>query len=285
VDEAQPLEDRAARRQRVGVEPAVAALARELGALRDRRAVQAAAAELWERDAAEQAGELHAFLEVDTAARDRLPVDDGYDRSGLVREACAVPAAEDAIREVDELVCREANLDIVGRRRDRGGFGDDHRLLVLRLEPGGEEPLAQLGPVVGVVLPLDVAGNFAHPRDERLDVAVLRAPEHSAPALAHEQPVGCGQSPHLLVETREDLGRIHGRQAIVARCDGRPEEENLQVPPRQAASDACDQRAEGQRLPDVRPAEAPASRLPDLRHVQGPRGRAAPRQRAVVSPT
>ena len=43
------------------------------------------------------------------------------------------------------------------------------------------------------------------------------------------------------------------------------------------------ERAEGQRLRDVRPAEAPAPRLPDLRQLQGPRGRAAPRPRSVES--
>jgi hypothetical protein len=69
----------------------------------------------------------------------------------------------------------------------------------------------------------------------------------------------------------------------VARCDGRPEAENLQVAPRQTACDTRDQRAQGQRLPDVRPAEAPPPCLPDLRPLQRSRGRAAPHPRSVSS--
>ena len=121
-------------------------------------------------------------------------------------------AAEDPLRELDELVRRDAELDVRRRRRDRGGLGDDHRLLVLRLEPGGEQPLAQLRAVVGVVLPLDVPRDLAHPRDERLDLAVVRPPEHGAPALADEQAVRRRLAPHLLVEALEDPGRIHGRR-------------------------------------------------------------------------
>ena len=138
---------------------------------------------------------------------DRLPVDDRDDRDGPLRESRAL--AEDARREVVELVGREAKLDVRGRRRDRRGLGDDHRLLVLRLEPGREQPLAQLRAVVRVVLPLDVPGQLAHPGDERLDLAVVGRPEHGAPALAHEQAVRCGPAPHLLVEEPEDRGRIH----------------------------------------------------------------------------
>src|SRR2546423_8754334 len=208
-DEAEPLEYGAARRQRVGVEPAVAALSRQLCALRDRRAIEPSPAALGQRDAAEQAGELDAVLEVDPPARDRCPVDDGYYRDRDFREARAVAATENTLRELDELVRRDTKLDIRRRRRDRGGLGDDHRLLVLRLEPGREQPLAQLRAVVGVVLPLDVPRDLAHPRDERLDLAVVRPPEHGAPALAHEEAVRRGLAPHLLVEAREDPGRIH----------------------------------------------------------------------------
>ena len=121
-------------------------------------------------------------------------------------------AAEDARRERDELVGRDAQLDVRRRRRDGRCLGDDNRLLVLRLEPGREQPLAQLGAVVRVVLPLDVPRQLAHPRDERLDLAVVRPPEHGAPAVADEEAVGAAAPPHLLVEVPEDLGRIHGRR-------------------------------------------------------------------------
>src|SRR5215471_5291621 len=55
-DEAEPFEDRATRGQRVGEEPAVAALARQLGAPRHRRAVEPPPAVLGQGDATEQAG-------------------------------------------------------------------------------------------------------------------------------------------------------------------------------------------------------------------------------------
>ena len=120
--------------------------------------------------------------------------------------------AEDTLRELDELVRCKAQLDLRGRRRNRCGLGDDDRLLVLGLEPGGEQALAQFRPVVGVVLPLDVPGQLAHPGDELLHLAVVRPPEHGAPALAHVEVIRRGPAPHLLVEELEDLRRLHGRR-------------------------------------------------------------------------
>src|SRR2546423_13046796 len=148
-DEAEPLEYGAARRQRVGVEPAVAALSRQLGAIRDRGAIAPSPAILGQRDAAEQAGELDAVLEVDPPARDRCPVDDGYYRDGDFREARAVAATEDTLRELDELVRRDTELDIRRRRLDRGGLGDDHRLPLLPLQPRRGPPLPPLPAPLG----------------------------------------------------------------------------------------------------------------------------------------
>jgi hypothetical protein len=96
------------------------------------------------------------------------------------------------------------------RRRERCRFGDDHGLLLVGLEAGGEQPPAQLRPVVGVVLPLDVPRQLAHSRHQRLDVAVRRPPEDGAPAVADEEPLGSGLAAHLLVEEREDRFRVHG---------------------------------------------------------------------------
>src|SRR5437016_3318775 len=66
-----------------------------------------------------------------------------------------------------------------------------------------------------------------------------------------------------------------------ARAHGRPEETTVQLAPRQAARDARDRGAEGERLPELRAAQAAASRLRELWDVQGPRGRAAPHRRSV----
>ncbi len=102
------------------------------------------------------------------------------------------------------------------------------------------------------------------------------------------QPRPCSETsspcPSVRVSTRPRYPRGRGLRtaAIVAAGHGRPEAENLEVAPRQASRDARDQRAEGERLPEVRAAEAAASRLPDLRHVQGPRRRAAPYRRSVA---
>ena len=70
-----------------------------------------------------------------------------------------------------------------------------------------------------------------------------------------------------------------------AAADGRPEEKNLQVAPRQAPRPARHRGAARERLPDLRPAEAAAPRVPDLQDVQGPRGRAAPHARSVARMT
>src|SRR5213082_3368607 len=67
-----------------------------------------------------------------------------------------------------------------------------------------------------------------------------------------------------------------------ARAHGRPEETTVQLAPRQAARDARDRGAEGERLPELRAAQAAASRLRELWDVQGPRGRAAPHRRALA---
>src|SRR5579863_5500732 len=67
-----------------------------------------------------------------------------------------------------------------------------------------------------------------------------------------------------------------------APAHGRPEETTIQRAPRQAPRNARDRGAEGQRLPELRTAEAAASRLRELRDVQGPRGRAAPYRRSVA---
>jgi hypothetical protein len=50
----------------------------------------------------------------------------------------------------------------------------------------------------------------------------------------------------------------------VAAGHGRPEAENLEVAPRQAPRHPCDQRAEGERVPELRAAEAPAPSLPQV---------------------
>ena len=79
-------------------------------------------------------------------------------------------------------------------------------------EPGRDKALAQLGTVVRVVLPLDMAGQLAHPRDERLDLAVGRCAEHRAPAVADIEPVRLVRFAHLFVEQLQELRRLHGRR-------------------------------------------------------------------------
>jgi len=172
--------------------------------------VEPASAVFRQGDAAEQAGELDALLEVDPPSRDRLPVDHRDDRDGLFRQV--EPVAEHRRREVDELLVHDPKLDVVGRRRDRRRLGHDNRLLVVGLEPSRGEALAELRSVVGVVLPLDVPGQRAHPRDERLDLAVVGPPEHGAPAFSDEHGVGRRPASHLLVEVLEDLRRLHRRR-------------------------------------------------------------------------
>src|SRR2546430_4767285 len=70
--------------------------------------------------------------------------------------------------------------------------------------------------------------------------------------------------------------------AILRGAHGRPQEETIKRSPRQAARYARDRGAEGERLPELRTAEAAASRLRELWDVQGPRGRAAPHRRALA---
>ncbi len=94
--------------------------------------------------------------------------------------------AEHALRELGKHLRLLPQLDVRGRRRDRPGLRDDDRLLVVGLEAGSEQPVAQLRAVVRVVLPLDPAGNLAHAGDERLDAQVGRRPEDGAPAVADE---------------------------------------------------------------------------------------------------
>jgi phosphate acyltransferase len=67
------------------------------------------------------------------------------------------------------------------------------------------------------------------------------------------------------------------------RADGSPEEENIEVTPRQAPGDASPRGSARERVPGLPPAEAAASRLSELQDVQGPRRRAADRSRAVVA--
>jgi hypothetical protein len=136
-----------------------------------------------------------------------LPVDHGNHGHGLLRER--VTPAEHPCRELVERLRGQAQLDVVGRRRDRSGLGDDHRLLVLRFQAGCKQPLAQLQAVVRVVLPLHVPRDLAHPREERLDRAVVRPPEHGAPAIADEEVVRRRLTPHLVVEALQDLRRVH----------------------------------------------------------------------------
>ena len=98
------------------------------------------------------------------------------------------------------------------------------------------------------------------------------------------QPRPCSETASPCPSVRVSMEAAYF-SAIVAAGHGRPQAENLEVAPRQAPRDARDQRAERQRLPAVRAAEAAAPRLPDLRHVQGPRGRAAPLRRSRRSMT
>src|SRR3954447_22190356 len=96
---------------------------------------------------------------------------------------------------------------------------------------------------------------------------------------------GCGRSVTLSIR-RLAKGRglaRHGREGegpmrfgYTAAAHGRPEEENLEGPSRQASRHARDRGAARQRLPAVRVAEARAPHLPDVRDLQGPRSRAAP---------
>src|SRR5436309_80631 len=69
--------------------------------------------------------------------------------------------------------------------------------------------------------------------------------------------------------------------AILRGAHGRPQEETIKRSPGQAARYARDRGAEGERLPELRAAQAAASRLRELWDVQGPRGRAAPHRRSV----
>ena len=71
--------------------------------------------------------------------------------------------------------------------------------------------------------------------------------------------------------------------ARLARADGSPEEENVEVTPRQAPGDASPGGSARERVPGLPPAEAAASCLPELQDVQGPRRRAAVDSRAVVA--
>src|SRR6266511_4914986 len=71
--------------------------------------------------------------------------------------------------------------------------------------------------------------------------------------------------------------------ATLARADGSPEEENVEVTPRQAPGDASPGGPARERVPGLPPAEAAASRLPELQDVQGPRRRAADDSRAVMA--
>src|SRR6266536_731963 len=71
--------------------------------------------------------------------------------------------------------------------------------------------------------------------------------------------------------------------ARLARADGSPEEENVEVTPRQAPGDASPRGAARERVPGLPPAEAAPSRLPELQDVQRPRHRAAHRSRAVMA--
>src|SRR6266498_1036004 len=71
--------------------------------------------------------------------------------------------------------------------------------------------------------------------------------------------------------------------ATLARADGSPEEENVEVTPRQTPGDASPGGPARERVPGLPPAEAAASRLPELQDVQGPRRRAADDSRAVMA--
>src|SRR6266511_504470 len=71
--------------------------------------------------------------------------------------------------------------------------------------------------------------------------------------------------------------------ATLARADGSPEEEDVEVTPRQAPGDASPGGPARERVPGLPPAEAAASRLPELQAVQGPRRRAADDSRAVMA--
>src|SRR6266498_3434264 len=71
--------------------------------------------------------------------------------------------------------------------------------------------------------------------------------------------------------------------ARLARADGSPEEENVEVTPRQAPGDASPGGSARERVPGLPPAEAAASCLPELQDVQGPRRRAAVDSCAVVA--
>src|SRR5579862_1405039 len=200
-DEAVPLEDRPARGQRVDVQPAVAALACELGTLCHRCAVEPTASVLRQRHAAEQAGEDRLAAEVDPAAGHRFALHERHDRDRLRLELAAF--SEYTRRELDECIPVEPEIDVSGRRWNRSGLRDYHRLLVLRLEARLTQSLGQFGAVVRVVLPFPVAGPLSQLVDERLDVAVLRGTKDHGVAIAGDD----SWRPHLLVEEREDLGR------------------------------------------------------------------------------
>ena len=75
--------------------------------------------------------------------------------------------------------------------------------------------------------------------------------------------------------SRQALGAIPGT-TLLSR-DGRPKEENFQVPPRQAPGDASSRGTAREQVPDLPSAQAAASRVPELQDVQGPRDRAATR--------
>src|SRR6266516_3649689 len=73
-----------------------------------------------------------------------------------------------------------------------------------------------------------------------------------------------------------------GSSARLPAAHGRPEEEDVEVAPRQAPRHARHLGAAGERLPAVRAAQAAASRLPDVQDVPGPGRRAAPRRHPLA---
>ena len=112
------------------------------------------------------------------------------------------------------------------------------------------------------------------PRLRRPLPGVRRGPERasrtstrrSRPTRAGPLSRSCGPAQRLLLHS--------------AAAHGRPEEENVEVPPRQAPRAARHRGAARERVPELRPAEAAAPRLPDLQDVPRARGRAAPQRPA-----
>ena len=86
--------------------------------------------------------------------------------------------------------------------------------------------------------------------------------------------------------TRERATRLKARAGPSplpwAVAHGRPEEEDLEVPPRQAPRPARDRRAARLDLRELRLAEAVAPRLPDVQDVSRARGQASPGARSVA---